>query len=255
VIKTTSILEKLRPHRWGDMAQGLNHSTVRLLRGYEFGKMPNAILAYGPSGTGKTSAARLFARSITCSRSSAVPLEDPCGECPSCKAILSSLRWSDNNISEIDCTKGSPVDVILLIKQTVQYLPVFSTTNFHGRIILLDEVHRNEGKLGNRLLKFIEDNQNVIFVLMTTEPEKLSVPLKQRCLHVRFEPPPEQEMTQWLEIVASRAEIILCERVAQEIVRTVGRVPRTAITFMAAANALSHGAITLDDVEAAKWNW
>tara|TARA_R110002072_G_scaffold158989_4_gene310072 strand:- start:13369 stop:14088 length:720 start_codon:yes stop_codon:yes gene_type:complete len=236
------------------MAQGLDHPTVRLLRGYEFEKMPNAILIYGPSGTGKTSAARLVARSISCSGNSKSPLEDPCGECSSCKAILTSLRWSDNNISEIDCTKGTPVDVIVRIKETVRYTPAFSTTKFRGRIILLDEVHRNEGKLGNRLLKFIEDNQDVIFILMTTEPGQLSEPLKQRCLNVRFEPPPEKSMTRWLENAASVVGINLAAGVAQDIVRVVGRVPRLAITVMAAANAVAQDIVTLDDVEVAKCN-
>ncbi|MBL4697854.1 MAG: AAA family ATPase [Phycisphaerales bacterium] len=254
MVKMTSILEQLRPRKWGDMAQGLDHPTVRLLRGYEFGKMPNAILVYGHSGAGKTSAARLFARSMVCSGGHAIPLNDPCGECSSCRAILTSLQWSDNRVCEIDCTKGAPADVVNLIKQAVMYQPVFSTTNFRGKIVILDEVHRNEGKLGNRLLKFIEDSKNVIFILMTTEPAMLSEPLKQRCLNVRFEAPPEQEMTRWLERSASIAGIHLDTGVAQDIVRIVGRIPRLAITVMAAANALAKNVVTLDDVEVAKCN-
>lgn len=165
-----------RPQRFQDIA-GQRAITQTLRNALIQGKSSHAYLFTGPRGTGKTSAAKIFAKAINCHF-----LEDgePCNECESCKAITSGQL---NDVIEIDAASNNGVEEIRDIRDKAKYAP----TSADYKVYIIDEVHMLSTGAFNALLKTLEEPpKNVIFILATTEPHKIPLTIISRTQRFDF---------------------------------------------------------------------
>ena len=168
---------KYRPHFFNEVI-GQEFCIQSLSNSIKLNKIHNAYLFSGTRGVGKTTIARIFAKSLLCKEGIS---ETPCGKCESCVEI-------DNNnnldLIEIDAASRTKVEDTRTLMENVQYAP----TSSRFKIYLIDEVHMLSTKSFNALLKTIEEPpEHVKFLLATTEPEKLPETVISRCLHFKLE--------------------------------------------------------------------
>lgn len=165
------LFRKYRPQSFKDVV-GQESLVKALSNAIELGRIANAYLFCGPRGTGKTSTARIFAKSLNCANGSTL---EPCQTCPSCVDITNATGL---DVIEIDAASNRGVqDAKDLISQ-VQYAPI----NGKYKIFIIDEVHMLSNEAFNALLKtFEEPPKNVIFILATTEPHKVLETIVSRC--------------------------------------------------------------------------
>lgn len=141
------------------------------------GRIGHAYLFCGTRGTGKTSVAKILARAVNCEH----PIDgNPCNECPSCQAIL---RESSMNVVEMDAASNNGVDDIRQIRDKIQYPPV----DGRYKVYIIDEVHMLSQSAFNAFLKTLEEPPSyVIFILATTEPNKIPITILSRCQRYDF---------------------------------------------------------------------
>ncbi|MBU0984993.1 MAG: DNA polymerase III subunit gamma/tau, partial [candidate division Zixibacteria bacterium] len=154
---------KYRPQTF-EAVVAQEHVTRTLRNAIKNDRVGSGYLFCGPRGTGKTTVARLLAKSINCAKG---PTDQPCGECDACREITSG---SSLDVLEIDAASNTGVDDIRTLRENVRYLP----TSGHKRIYIIDEVHRLSGSAFDALLKTLEEPPaHVVFLFATTEPLKV----------------------------------------------------------------------------------
>lgn len=171
----SAIYQRARPVRWEDVV-GQEHVKDVLKAALAQGRVGHAYLFSGPRGVGKTTTARLIAMTANCTG----PMPKPCGECESC---LSVRAGSHPDVMEIDAASNNSVDDVRDLREKV------SLAAMHGgkKIYILDEAHMMSRAAFNALLKTLEEPPgHVIFILATTEPEKIIPTILSRCQHYRF---------------------------------------------------------------------
>ena len=165
-----------RPGTFGELA-GQEFVVSTLTNSLRDGKIAHAYLFSGPRGCGKTSAARILARSLNCERG---PAAGPCGTCDSCRAIRSG---SSMDVIEIDGASNTSVNDVRQIKDEVLFPPQAGTY----KIYIIDEVHMLSNSAFNALLKTIEEPPPyIVFIFATTELHKVPATIKSRCQHFNF---------------------------------------------------------------------
>ena len=170
------LYRKYRPQTLETLV-GQEHIKKTLTSAIELNKISHAYLFTGPRGTGKTSTARILAKSLNCKNG---PTTKPCGECESCKDITNSIPI---DVIEIDAASNRKVEDAQNILEKVQYVPV----NGKFKIYIIDEVHMLTNHAFNALLKTLEEPpENVIFILATTEVHKVLDTIKSRCQRFDF---------------------------------------------------------------------
>lgn len=159
-----------------DQVIGQEHITTVLKNQIKSGSPSHAYLFCGPRGTGKTSSAKILARAINCLH----PVNgEPCGECENCR--FSAVENPD--VIEIDAASNTGVDKIRELIEQVQFMPM----QLKYRVFIIDEVHMLSGSAFNALLKTIEEPPaHVLFILATTEPQKLPATVISRCQRFDF---------------------------------------------------------------------
>jgi DNA polymerase-3 subunit gamma/tau len=170
------VARRYRPQRFADLV-GQEHVARGLSGAIESGRIGHAYLFTGARGTGKTSAARIFAKALECARG---PAGEPCNDCDACRAIAAG---QDVDVVEIDAASNRGIDEIRQLRQNVAVRPA------RGRfkIYIIDEVHMLTREAFNALLKTLEEPPaHVKFVLCTTEPEKLPITILSRCQRFDF---------------------------------------------------------------------
>lgn len=177
-----AIYRRFRPSTFDKMI-GQSHVVQTLVNQINTDRIGHAYLFCGARGTGKTSAAKIFARAINCQH----PVNgSPCGECEVCKALADP---SNLDILEIDAASNNKVENIREIRDKVQYPPVAAKY----KVYIIDEVHMLTTEAFNALLKTLEEPpKHAVFILATTEPHKLPATILSRCMRFDFRLVPDK---------------------------------------------------------------
>jgi DNA polymerase-3 subunit gamma/tau len=232
------LARKWRPRKFAELV-GQEHVVRALTNALDTGRMHHAYLFTGTRGVGKTTIARIFAKSLNCERGQSA---DPCGECSVCTAVDEG-RFVD--LLEIDAASNTGVDDVREVIENAQYAP--SRGRF--KVYLVDEVHMLSKNAFNALLKTLEEPPpHVKFLLATTDPQKLPVTVLSRCLKFNLKRLlPEQISGQMRHILA--AENISYEDSAiGELARAADGSLRDGLSLLDQAIAYGGGALHVDDV-------
>jgi DNA polymerase III subunit gamma/tau len=191
------IARKWRPKKFSELI-GQNHISQTLINALRAGRLPHALLFTGPRGTGKTSTARILAKSLRCPNAKDYV---PCNECDECTEIASGRSV---NVVEIDGASNNGVDSIRELRDAVAYMP----TSGKFKIYIIDEVHMLSVSAFNALLKTLEEPpDNVIFVLATTEVHKIPSTILSRCQKFDFRRIPLRMITDHLRDICTQENI------------------------------------------------
>ncbi len=193
---------KYRPQNFDELT-GQNHIVLSLKGAINSGSIGHAFLFAGPRGVGKTTTARILAKSLNCVKG---PTVNPCQECPSCKEIAASRSV---DVIEIDGASNRGIDEIRNLRENIKYAPL------HGRykIYIIDEVHMLTEQAFNALLKTLEEPPaSVVFVLATTDPAKVPATIISRCQRFAFKRLSITEISQRLKSIAEKEGIQITEK-------------------------------------------
>lgn len=217
-----ALYRKWRPQRFADVV-GQTAIVTALQNQIAAGRIGHAYLFTGTRGTGKTTCAKIFAKAVNCLDTSS---PDPCGECEICKGIDSGAVM---DIIEMDAASNNGVDDIRDLRDEVAYLP--SVCKY--KVYIIDEVHMLSTAAFNALLKTMEEPpEHVIFILATTEVQKVPVTILSRCQRYDFTRITADDIAKRLLYVAGHEEIDLDENAAQLIGRLADGAMRDALSIL-----------------------
>ena len=195
--KYIPLYRKYRPQTFHDLI-GQENIVHALSNAIELNRIAHAYLLCGPRGTGKTSSARILAKSLNCKEG---PTLTPCGKCPACLDIMNSVPV---DVIEIDAASNRSVEDTQAILEKIQYVPV----NGRYKIYVIDEVHMLSNHAFNALLKTLEEPpENVIFILATTEPHKVLDTIISRCQRFDFRRITTDDIVKRLEYITQQENI------------------------------------------------
>ncbi|CAN2225372.1 DnaX DNA polymerase III, gamma/tau subunits [Candidatus Nanopelagicaceae bacterium] len=219
-----ALYRKYRPSVFADVI-GQEHVTVPLSNALESGKTHHAYLFSGPRGCGKTSSARIMARSLNCEKG---PTPNPCGQCQSCKDLVANGPGSIDVI-ELDAATHGLVDDARDLRDKAFFAPVQSKY----KIYIIDEAHQLGPGAANALLKVVEEPPpHVIFIFATTEPEKLISTIRSRTHHYPFRLVPPGILTTHLEGICESEGVKVAKGVLPLVVRASGGSVRDALSVL-----------------------
>ncbi|MEY3894399.1 MAG: hypothetical protein RIR78_1177, partial [Actinomycetota bacterium] len=204
---------------------GQEHVTVPLSNALESGRTHHAYLFSGPRGCGKTSSARIMARSLNCEKG---PTPNPCGECQSCKDLVANGPGS-LDVIELDAATHGLVDDARDLRDKAFFAPVQS----RYKIYIIDEAHQLGPGAANALLKVVEEPPaHVIFIFATTEPDKLIATIRSRTHHYPFRLVPPGTLAAHLEKVCNAEGVKVAKGVIPLVVRASGGSVRDALSVL-----------------------
>ena len=219
-----ALYRKYRPSVFADVI-GQEHVTVPLSNALESGKTHHAYLFSGPRGCGKTSSARIMARSLNCEKG---PTPNPCGVCQSCTDLVANGPGSIDVI-ELDAATHGLVDDARDLRDKAFFAPVQSKY----KIYIIDEAHQLGPGASNALLKVVEEPPaHVIFIFATTEPEKLISTIRSRTHHYPFRLVPPGILAAHLEKVCESEGVKVAKGVIPLVVRASGGSVRDALSVL-----------------------
>src|SRR3989344_1121474 len=185
------------------------------------GKIPHAFLFAGPKGSGKTSAARILAKIVNCERLTVNG--EPCDKCEQCTSIS---RGNNLDVIEMDAASHRGIDDVRILRDAVKLSP----TKAKSKIYIIDEAHMLTPEASNALLKTLEEPpEHVIFILATTNPEKLIDTIRSRVTYILFQKANEEEIVRSLKRVVLGEKIKIKDDALRIVAKTSGGAFRDAI--------------------------
>ena len=217
-----ALYRKWRPKKFADVV-GQEAIVTALQNQIAAGRIGHAYLFTGTRGTGKTTCAKIFAKAVNCLDASG---PDPCGECVVCKGIDDG---SILDVSEIDAASNNSVDDIRNLRDETAYLPAMC----RYKVYIIDEVHMLSTSAFNALLKTMEEPpEHVIFILATTEVQKVPATILSRCQRYDFQRITADKIADRLEYVAGQEQIALDHGAAGLIGRLADGAMRDALSIL-----------------------
>lgn len=233
------LYRKYRPQTFKDLI-GQENIVKALSNAINLNKISHAYLLCGPRGTGKTTTARIIAKSLNCAQG---PTLEPCGECPSCKDITNSTPI---DVIEIDAASNRKVEDARNILEKIQFVPV----NGRFKIYIIDEVHMLTTEAFNTLLKTLEEPpENVIFILATTEPHKVLDTIISRCQRFDFRRITTEDIVARLQYICEQENISITQDALYTIARSSAGGMRDSLALLDQISVLdADKEISSDDV-------
>lgn len=237
--KYIPLYRKYRPQKLEEVV-GQEHIKKALRNAIELDKISHAYLFTGPRGTGKTSTARIFAKSLNCKEG---PTINPCGVCENCIDITNSTPM---DVIEIDAASNRKVEDAQNILEKVMYAPV----NSRYKIYIIDEVHMLSTTAFNALLKTLEEPpKNVIFILATTEVHKVLDTIKSRCQRFDFKRITTDDIVKHLRYIADNEKINITDDALFTIAKNSAGGMRDSIALLDQLSVLDgEEAISTNDI-------
>ena len=217
-----ALYRKWRPQTF-DQVVGQKHITETLKNQVMTGRLSHAYIFIGTRGTGKTTCARILARAVNCEH----PVNgSPCGVCPACRGIADG---SILDVVELDAASNNGVDNVRALRDEA----VFSPAAVKKRVYIIDEVHMLSTPAFNALLKILEEPpEHLMFILATTELQKVPATILSRCQRHSFKRLDSSVIAEYLEYIASQEHMKLTHEAAEIIARLADGGVRDALTLL-----------------------
>lgn len=226
-----------RPQTFIDVV-GQEHVTKTLQNALLQQKISHAYLFSGPRGTGKTSAAKIFAKAVNCENS---PANEPCNVCPACLGITDG---SIPDVIEIDAASNNGVEEIRDIRDKVKFAP----SSVKYKVYIVDEVHMLSIGAFNALLKTLEEPpRHVIFILATTEPHKIPLTIISRCQRFDFKRISAHSIVNRMKTIVDETGVRYEEKALQVVARAAEGGMRDALSLLDQAISFSRDEVTVED--------
>ena len=235
-----ALYRKYRPQTFSDVV-GQKSVTDTLRAQLETGRLSHAYLFTGTRGTGKTSCAKILAKAVNCENPNH---GDPCGVCPSCRAID---EGSCMDVLEIDAASNNGVDSVRVLRDDAIYTP--GTVKM--RVYIIDEVHMLSTAAFNALLKIIEEPPaHLLFILATTELQKVPATILSRCQRFAFKRLRPEEIASRLNFIAYQEHIEIEPEAVNLLARLADGGMRDGVSLLDQCASAAGGAVTLESVYA-----
>lgn len=219
-----ALYRKYRPANFAEVV-GQEHVTEPLMLALSNGRINHAYLFSGPRGCGKTSSARILARSLNCEQG---PTPEPCAKCDSCVALAPDGAGS-LDVIEIDAASHNGVEDARELRERAFYAPVSS----RYKVYIVDEAHMVTPQAFNALLKLVEEPPDfVIFVFATTEPDKVLQTIRSRTHHYPFRLLPPTVIRGLLERICAQEKVVVAPAVYPLVVRAGGGSARDSLSIL-----------------------
>lgn len=234
-----AIYRKWRPTTFEDVV-GQSHITDTLKTEIKTNRLAHAYLFCGTRGTGKTTTAKILSRAVNCE--SPLPNGNPCNECASCKGILSNTIM---DIVEIDAASNNGVENIRELRDEISYTPA----NVKYKIYIIDEVHMLSTSAFNALLKTLEEPPaHAIFILATTEPQKIPATIQSRCQRFDFRRISAKNIAGRIGEITRKDGINITQDAIQLVAQLGDGSMRDALSILDLCSGIE-GEITREDIE------
>ena len=217
-----ALYRKWRPQTF-DQVVGQKHITETLKNQVRTGRLSHAYLFIGTRGTGKTTCARILAKAVNCEH----PVDgNPCGVCPACRGIT---EGSVMDVVELDAASNNGVDNVRALREEA----IFSPATVKKRVYIIDEVHMLSMQAFNALLKILEEPpEHLMFILATTELQKVPATILSRCQRHSFKRIDTPVITEYLEYIAGQEGFTLEHDAAELIARLAEGGVRDALSLL-----------------------
>ncbi|MDQ1500423.1 MAG: polymerase subunit gamma/tau [Actinomycetota bacterium] len=239
-----SLYRKHRPQTFGELV-GQETVSTALRNAVREGRVGHAYLFSGPRGTGKTTSARLLAKALNCTGPrEGLPPGEPCNSCPSCVEITAGTSM---DVLELDAASNNKVDEMRALLERVAY----RSAGGARKVYIIDEVHMLTPGASAALLKTLEEPpEHVIFVLATTDPQKVLATIRSRTQHFEFSLLPADRLAAHLADIAAREGVEAAPETLATIARRAGGSARDALSLLDQALAYGDGQLRPEQVAA-----